>query len=376
MHPAIRYPVLRSLVKHFPKNHRTNFMLVMGALLDAGTARSFSIAHRLCVWLNILFQSALNRFYRFLGNHRFDELALTKRMLGLLSQRMGRRLLISLDWTEWHDDLRMLVASVTCGKRAIPVYCAAFEKSNIPRSQNSRENAFLSVLDRVLKDLGLDPIIFCDRGFRRASWLKQLEEKGLRYVVRLKSDVCVTPKSQAKIRLDAIGLQRGQSVDLGRVKLRCDGVMTVRVVGAWQRGMKEQWWLATNLRAGVRKLASYYDRRMTIEEQFRDSKGCHFGVKLYWTQFKNPQHLGRMAMLVGVAMMLWTAVGVAATQDKTSMRFPHPTKGPRRSYVDIGLQAFSSLAISLKLTALKVALLLPEPELRNFAWLSTWQETT
>ena len=376
MHPANKYPVLRSLVKDFPPNHRMNFMLVMSALLEVGAARSISIAERLCVWLNILFQSALNRFYRFLGNHRFDELELTKRLLRLLSQRMGHRLLISIDWTEWHDDLRMLVASVTCGKRAIPIYCAAFGKSKIPRSQNSRENAFLSVLDGALKELGLEAIIFCDRGFRRASWLKKLEEKGLRYVVRLKSDVCVTPQGRPKIRLDEFGLRSGQSVDLGRVKLRSDGVMDVRVDGVWQQGTKESWWMATNLRVGIRKLAAYYDRRMTIEEQFRDGKGCRFGVKLYWTQFKKPQHLGRMAMLVGVAIMLWTASGVAAAAEKPSLLFPHPTKGPRCSYVTIGLRAFMRISRRLKLSARTVAQFLPKPLLRNFAWLPARLETT
>jgi hypothetical protein len=112
--------------------------------------------------------------------------------------------------------------------------------------------------------------------------------------------------------LDKLGLQPNQSVDLERVKLCSDGVMDVRVVGVWQKGMKEQWWMATNMRVGIRKLAATYDRRMTVEEQFRDAKGCRFGVKLYWTQSKKPQHLGRMALLVGVAIMLLTAAGVAA----------------------------------------------------------------
>lgn len=375
MHSAVRYPVLRSLVKYFPEKHRTNFMLIMSAVLEVGAARSISIAERLSFWLGILFQSALNRFYRFLANHRFDELALTKRMLWLLSQRMGQKLLISIDWTEWHDELRMLVASVVCGKRSIPVYCAAFEKSKIPRSQNSRENAFLTMLDRALKELGLDAIIFCDRGFRRASWLKQLEAKELGYVVRLKADVCVTPKGRAKARLDKLGLQPGQRIDLGWVKLRSDGIMDTRVVGVWQQGMKEQWWMATNLRVGVRRLAAYYDRRMTIEEQFRDAKGCRFGVKLYWTQFKKPQHLGRMAMLVGVAILIWTAAGFAAANENPSLRFPHPTKGPRCSYVTIGIRTFMRIAKQKKLTAMTVALYLPLPELRNFVWLSARNET-
>lgn len=376
MCPASRYPVLRSLVKGFHESQRTNFRLVMSAIVEVGTARSIRIAERLCVWLGILFQSALNRFYRFLGNHRFDELALAKRMLWLLSQRMGQKLLISIDWTEWHDDLRMLVASVVCGKRAIPVYSAAFHKSLIPRSQNSRENAFLAVLSNALMEQKLDAIIFCDRGFRRASWLKLLQDKGLSYVVRLKSDVYAMPAGKPKARLDSLSLQPGQWNDLGRVKLRTDGVISTRVVGVRQRGMKEQWWMATNLRVGVRRLAAYYDRRMTVEEQIRDTKGCRFGVKLYWTQFKSPQHLGRMAILIGVAILLWTAAGVMAAEQKPSLLFCHPKKGPRCSYVTIGLMAVERIAKQTKLTSLTVIVNLPLPCLRNFGWLSTWRETT
>jgi hypothetical protein len=362
-------------VKGFHENHQKNFNIVMRAILEAGTARSFCIAERMCHWFGILFQSALNRFYRFLGNHRFDELALCKQMLWLLSQRMGQRLLISIDWTEWHNEMRMLVASVVCGKRAIPIYCAAFHESQIPRSQNSRENAFVSVLNSALKGLGLDAILFCDRGFRRASWLKLLQEKKLSYVVRLKADVCVQQPGKSKNRLDSLGLQQGQWRDLGLVKLRSDGVMTTRVVGVWQRGMKDQWWMATNLRVGVRKLAAYYDRRMTIEEQFRDTKGCRFGVKLYWTQFRNPAHLGRMAILIGVAIMLWTAVGVIAAGERPSLRFCHPKKGPRCSYVTIGLMTFIEIVKRKPLSALTVEANLPLPHLRDFDWLSTWRET-
>jgi hypothetical protein len=44
---------------------------------------------------------------------------LTAQLLRLLGA--GRRLRIALDWTEWHHDLKMLVASVIVGRRAIPV---------------------------------------------------------------------------------------------------------------------------------------------------------------------------------------------------------------------------------------------------------------
>jgi hypothetical protein len=49
---------------------------------------------------------------------------------------------------------------------------------------------------------------------------------------------------------------------------------------------------------------------MGIEEQFRDTKGVRFGMKLKWTQFTQAEFVERMYLLVGVAL-LWTSVGRA-----------------------------------------------------------------
>lgn len=80
-----------------------------------------------------------------LTNPRIDDHVLCRQMLQMFI-RGGQRLVIAIDWTEWHNDLRMLLASVVVGRRAVPVYAAAFDKRRIPRSQNSRENTFLRVL--------------------------------------------------------------------------------------------------------------------------------------------------------------------------------------------------------------------------------------
>lgn len=370
MHPFNKYPALRSLVKNFETRHRNTLGLVLAALFASGSARSIHIAERISAWLGTLFQSALNRLYRFLGNHRFDELKLVRFNLRLLSQRLGPKLMVAIDWTEWHDDLRMLVATVPCGRRSIPVYAAAFHESLIPRSQNSRENAFLAILADALKAEGLHAVILCDRGFRRVSWLKLLKEKGLDFVVRLKADVHATPRNGKPVRLDELVLEKGQHRDLGRVKLRIDGVLDVRVVGMRQRGMKDAWWLATNLNCGLRRLAGYYDRRMAIEENLRDTKGCRFGVRLYWTQFRRPENLGRMAMLVGVAMILWTAAGMAAVQKRPSLLYRHKTKGPRCSYVTIGIRQLQHEANLRELTLTRIVSLLPSVQVRKFEWLA------
>jgi hypothetical protein len=92
----------------------------------------------------------------------------------------------------------------------------------------------------------------------------------------------------------------------------------------------------------VAEVASWYDRRMGVEEQLRDTKGCRYGVQIYWTAFEQPERIGRLFVLVGVALMVWTIAGmVVATSDPTA-RFPHKAKGPRRSFATIGRQAMAA----------------------------------
>jgi hypothetical protein len=303
-----------------------------------------------------------------LRNPRWLDITLSKQMLALLAQKLDDTMLIAIDWTEWHHELRMLVASVVTDRRAIPVQCAAFDRNKMPRSQNTRENTFLRLLVDLLRQLGLKVVVLCDRGFRRASWLELCLHYELDHIVRVKTDVCVELKGKRR-RLNRLGLQPGHVMDLGFVPFRSDGVVTERVIGVWAKGAKEPWWVATNLNLTLWKIVAYYDRRMTIEEQFRDTKGQRFGVKLFWTQFKNPDHLGRFTQLVGIAIFVWTAVGIAASRRKPTLRFPHPTKGPRQSYVTIGMRVVR-LGISLvRPTARNLVRLLLKPKLRHFAWL-------
>jgi len=374
MRPFEKYPVLAELLRPFRASQRRTLGLVIAALSEATAARSMEIATLLASWLDVRLDSALNRFYRLLRNPRILDMDLTQQMLGLLSKKLGRTLIISIDWTEWREPLRMLVAAVVSDRRAIPVHAAAFDKHKISRSQNASENTFLRTLSSLLKKCGLKAIILCDRGFRRVTWLALLQRLELSFVVRLMDDVLVEREGDKRFRkraLSKMGLQPGQAIDLGRVALREDGFTTVRVIGVWAAGAKEPWWLATSLESSVTQVVAYYDRRMTIEEQFRDTKGCRFGLKLVWTQFKNPDHLSRFALLLGVGILVWTISGVAAVNAKPSLRMVHPTKGPRQSFVTIGMRALRSGTLALRVTVAAVLRFLPKPKLRRFAWLKT-----
>jgi hypothetical protein len=122
--------VLESVLRPFPKPQRKTVALAVQAMVWLSQAASIAIAAFFAQVTGSQVDSALTRFYRLLHNPRFDDLQMTKQVLSLLAKRPVP-FLVALDWTEWHPPLRMLLASVVVGSRALPVQAAVFRK---PRS--------------------------------------------------------------------------------------------------------------------------------------------------------------------------------------------------------------------------------------------------
>jgi hypothetical protein len=320
----------------------------------------------------VQFGSALTRLYRFLRNERFDNWLLIERMLHLLAQP-NKSLLLALDWTCWQDRFSVLTASVCVDTRSVPVAASACVKRNLARSQNLWEETFLRLVVDRLRASGVSAIWLCDRGFHRVAWLKKFMEMEQHFVVRLQRDVTVHLPGGARL-LKSIELHEGERRDFGFVHLRADGFVRVRLIGVWAKGAKEVWWLATDLTNRVSKIVSYYDRRMGIEEQFRDAKGVRFGLKLKWTQFTKPEFVERMYLLVGIARLLWTSVGRAVEAEAPKVRLESKTKGARLSLARIGSYYWLKMSKQLRLTASFVRSHLPPPRLRIFKWLMAPQK--
>lgn len=367
MAPEKTYPFLTDLLSPFWKRHQKTLGLVIAAIAAAGQARSFAIATCMARWLGTRLDSAVNRLYRLLRNQRVDYTVFAAQWARLLTRGKERLLHVAIDWTEWHHDLRMLTAAVVTGKRAIPLFAQAFPKKVWSRSQNSRENTFLRLVALAVREAEAKAIILCDRGFRRVSWIELLKRLRLGFVVRLMSDVQVELDRELRVPLRDILLTQGRVLDLGVVALRSDGKVKVRVVGYWAPGLAEPWWLATSEECPPSQVLSLYDRRMTVEEQFRDTKGRRFGVKLFWTQFRDPEALARFVMLLAVALLIWTIIGKAAADKDRSLRLRSRKKGPRQSYVTIGLRILAIEAVPVLLSASTIRRRLEPPTLRRVA---------
>jgi len=344
---------------------------LVAALCQAAQASSFAIAGQLSCLTDVQFGSALTRLYRFLRNERFDNWLLTEQLLRLLG-RDREHLLLALDWTAWQDRFSVLTASACVGTRSIPVASSACVKRNLARSQNLWEETFLRLTVDRLRACGVGAVWLCDRGFHRVAWVKRLLELEQHFVVSLQRDVTVHLRDGAYL-LKGLEIREGERRDCGFVHLRADGFVRVRLIGVWAAGAKDVWWLATDLTNAVSKVVSYYDRRMAIEEQFRDAKGVRFGVKLKWTQFTKPEFVERMYLLVGIALLLWTTVGRAVEESQPKVRLRSKTKGARMSLARIGTYYWRPMSRRLRLTARFVREHLPPPRLRLFKWLTAPQ---
>jgi hypothetical protein len=372
MNPLRRYPVLSSLLRPFRRSQQKTCAALVAALCQAAQASSFAIAGQLSALTEVQFGSALTRLYRFLRNERFDNWLLTEQLLRLLG-REQQPLLLALDWTCWQDRFSLLTASVCTGTRSIPVAVSACVSRNLSRSQNLYEETFLRLLVDRLRSARVSAVWLCDRGFHRVAWLKKLVEMKQHFVVRLKRDVTVHLREKV-VMLKSLEVTEGERRDFGFVVLRADGAVRVRLIGVWAKGAKEVWWLATDLPNRVSKVVSYYDRRMGIEEQFRDAKGNRFGLKLKWTQFTRAEFVERIYLLVGVALLLWTSVGRAVEAAEPKVRLVSKSKGARLSLARIGSYYWQRLAKRLKLTVRFIREHLPPPRLRLFKWLTAPQK--
>lgn len=366
------YPILASLLKPFRRSQQKTCAALVAALCQCAQASSFAVAGQLSCLTAVQFGSALTRLYRFLRNERFDNWLLTEQMLCLLKQP-NQSLLLALDWTAWQDRFSVLTASVCVDTRSIPVAVSACVKRQLARSQNLWEETFLRLVVDRLRAAQVEAVWLCDRGFHRVKWLERLMELEQQFVVRRHRDVTVHLPARVCL-LKSLPVREGERRDFGFVYLRADKLVRVRIIAVWATGAKEVWWLATNLHHRVSKVVSYYDRRMGVEEQFRDAKGHRFGLKLRWTQFTKAEFVERMYLLVGLALLLWTSVGCAVEAAHPKVRLPRKTKGARLSLARIGSYYWLKVTKQVKLTARFVREHLPPPRLRMFKWLMAPQK--
>jgi len=136
------------------------------------------------------FEAASKRLFRLLHNARLDTEELARAHASALVRRLPADgcVRLALDWTI-EDSQHLLVASLSVGRRAVPLYWRAYTDAELKKRMSLYERQFVHALfAEVLCAVSRRRFVLtADRWFADVDLLDLLNELGVSYVIRTKA---------------------------------------------------------------------------------------------------------------------------------------------------------------------------------------------
>ncbi len=286
------------------------------------------------------FEAASKRLSRLLHNARLatDELARAHaRALCAQLPRVGV-IRLSLDWTT-EDCQHLLVASVRVGGRAVPLYWRAYHDAELKERMTGYELGFVRHLfNEVLAEVARRRLVLtADRWFADVDLLDLLDESGISYVIRTKSNYKVRVDGRWH-RLDALRWRGNHRRRVwGRVWYAETDPRRVFLGQARTRDAKghwEVWHLLSNRPLSAVGMTREYARRFTCEEGFRDSKRL---LGFAEARIACIEAWARMFALVAVALLMLTRMGCALLERADRAGLLRRVRSRRRARSEVSL---------------------------------------
>lgn len=279
------------------------------------------------------------------------------------------RPLIIVDWADCELDRKLLIikAVVPIGGRGVTLY----EEVHPLRRYNSPKThrRFLRTLKRVLPE-GCRPIIVTDAGLR-GPWFREVESYGWDWIGRIRNRIkyfkpdtgrwCFTHSlyAEATSRVRYLGwrcLSKRHRywcrLYLVRAYRRGPGRPRKRKVygtndGLYRRLHRAPWLLATSLPhtpGNAARIVRAYEKRMEVEETFRDLKNHRWGFALRYARTARTERLEMLLLIAVLATLVLWLMGFAARARRWARRFQAntETKRPVLSTVFLGQELWRS----------------------------------
>jgi len=277
------------------------------------------------------------RCRRWLGNGRIDSESLYGPLVLWAMQQWqkpGHALHLALDTTVLWNRFCVVVISVVCHGRAIPLLWQTLEH---PSASVCAEVviALLERADRLLS--GFDRItVLADRAFPSAELLGWFEVRSRwSYVMRLRADTWIHGTAAPMgCEVRRLRLPRGHCRGFRNVQL-WDGGRRANLVLARPVGITaaEPWYLVSNLDPSL-ELVWTYGQRFCCEQLFRDQKSGIF--QLESSGLRDPARIDRLLLVVAIAVLVSALQGFAVSLAGERRRVdPHWKRG--LSFARIGL---------------------------------------
>jgi Transposase DDE domain len=282
-------------------------------------------------------KSAIKRAWRFTCNERIEVADGMAEVIAKMVRKRKKRLLVSLDWTEFREFHPLMAAACIKG-RSVPLLWASYKEWKFLRSQNSLEEGLLRLLRTLIPET-IRVVILADRGFGRAEWAAVCQDLKFDYVVRIKPKVTVASKRYRGV-LNKYPVFKGIAHVLRDVQYRKDARVTHHIVIRWRPNLPkkrdEPWYLMTNLEGRAESLCQLYGCRMQVEELFRDQKNRRNGWALRNTRIQYADRFDRFLLILALAYLLLAGLGLQAKLDFEPSAWCTNTRNSECSVLTIG----------------------------------------
>lgn len=250
------------------------------------------------------------RLYRLLRNSSLDGTQMTPLLVRLALGANPRGWIpIVVDQTDVRGT-QVIMAGVRVAHRVLPVAFVCYEYAKIRKSQNIIENSLLQLVASCLPP-GCKPVFVMDRGYARASLLKQLRMLNIPFVLRGRSNTIVRTGRQ-RLSLGRLSHRSGRPRRYSNAAYQDASQEPVDVVVCHDPDFKEPWFLlvpaGSQAQLPTDEVVDLYRERMYIELTFRDWK-THLGVRGLRLEVDRAPRLGRLLLALSIAYILAVLLG-------------------------------------------------------------------
>lgn len=258
-------------------------------------------------------EAATKQLSRLLHNPRLRPAAFATWLCQQALQQVPKtgRVRFTLDWTT-EDQQHLLVVSLVVGRRALPIFWHAYSQNVLKGRMKQYERAILKRAFALILPY-VAPTRICltaDRGFPDADLFALLEEYGIAFVIRVKSNVKVCYQGRW-VKLNRLGfVGNARQRNLGRLAYCASAPHHLWVTMSRTRNKQGQlttWYLVSNQPWRAHRAAHEYGHRFCCEEGFRDAK-WYLGFKA--ARVKQIKAWSRFFALFAIALLVLTTLGM------------------------------------------------------------------
>lgn len=285
--------------------------------------------------------------------------AMSGYVLSYLTQDTELPIVIDLCFMKDDRQVQMLSAELVNKGRSIPLYREVFSEGQLKR----RAPDFIARLKQCI-GFNRKVIIIMDAGFFE-DWFKAIEAAGWYWIARVRmgrsmylaekqawlsysdyissvgrrvkthTDVLLTKKHKHACRLVSVKkAAKGRHCITTRKKISRGSASA-----SYNKASKEPWVLASNLPTSVsaRKIIKFYEKRMQIEESFRDLKSHRFGLGGHYISSSSISVWAISMLVASILQVILLIIGLCAREQGMQRIFQANTSYDKRVFSDIYL---------------------------------------